>query len=161
MSKGLLMVYTGNREARTGMALGQVFRSLSRGFRVCFVSFSARSSDDLGLHSVLPQNGLLEFHGVHGQDSDAAGEPSNEPATAEQAWEFAKDAMRSQRFELVVLDDIIREINHSVLNENDVVAFLRGRAENQNILVTGQDGLSSLIELADLVSQAERTIPLK
>jgi cob(I)alamin adenosyltransferase len=161
MSKGLLLVFTGNREARTGMALGQVFRSMSRGFHVCFVSFSARSSNDLELDSVLPQKGLLEFHGVSEQNSDGAGEPSNDLAAAKEYWELAKDAISSHRFDLVVLDDIVRAINHSVLNEGEVVAFIRGRAQNQNILITGQTGPSSLIELADIVSEAEQTRNLK
>ena len=161
MSKGLLMVYTGNGEARKGMALGQVFRSLSRGFRVCFVSFSAGSNDYRVLDSVLPQEGLLEFHGVCGQDSDAAGEPSNDLAAAEQAWEFAKDAISSQRFELVVLDDIIRAMNQRVLDETEVVEFLRGKSANPNIIVTGRDAPSSLIELADLVSEVKETKGLK
>lgn len=157
MSKGLLMVYTGNGEARKGMALGQVFRSLSRGFRVCFVSFSARSSDCLTLEWVLPQEGVLEFHGVQGQDNNAAGRPSNDLATVEQAWEFAKDAIGSQRFELVVLDGIIRPINQRVLSEIEVVEFLRGKSASPNIILTGQDAPSSLIELADLVSEAKET----
>ena len=62
MKKGLLMLYTGSQAGTTAMALGQVFRAIGRGFRICFIQFYENpSACEHTFHSDSYKR-MVEFH---------------------------------------------------------------------------------------------------
>jgi cob(I)alamin adenosyltransferase len=72
---------------------------------------------------------------------------------AEEAWEAALEAMRSQKYELVILDEINYAIHYGLLPVERVLEGLAGRPERVHVIATGRNAHPKLIEAAELVSE--------
>jgi cob(I)alamin adenosyltransferase len=148
------MVNTGRGVSQGPSYLGQVFRAVGRGLRVCLVRFEGESSQ--GERSPLPNRftDILEIHAVGDEDSITDGNPDDRIACARQAWQHAETAMESGDFDLVVLENIVDPIREGLLDENEVSAAISKRPEGQYVLVAGSDAPRWLIDAADLVTDA-------
>jgi cob(I)alamin adenosyltransferase len=71
---------------------------------------------------------------------------------ARSAWELAKEAIASGRYQLVVLDEVTYPINWGWVDGDDIVSAISGRPEKVNIFLTGRDAPSSIVEVADTVT---------
>ena len=71
---------------------------------------------------------------------------------ARSAWELAKEAIASGRYELVVLDEVTYPINWGWVDGNDVVSAISGRPEKVNVFLTGRDAPAALVDVADTVT---------
>jgi cob(I)alamin adenosyltransferase len=151
MKKGLLMLYTGSQTATTAMALGQVFRSIGRGFRICYLQFNEDSSAFERTFRWDPYKKMLELHpfGKKSTDSDAA--------APTRTWELAQKAIASGEFRMVVLEGIIDLLKSDRLDEDSVKNFLGTRPADLHIIATGSDAPESLIDVADLVTEILET----
>ncbi|MEW6137384.1 MAG: cob(I)yrinic acid a,c-diamide adenosyltransferase [Thermodesulfobacteriota bacterium] len=152
MRKGLLMVFTGNGKGKTTAALGQAFRALGHGMRVCFIQFVKGSRKCGELDAAARFSDLLEIHvfgrGFLWESDDLA----KDEEVAKQGWEFAKQQMISGRFQMVILDEITYVLNFMNIKEADVVEFLKNRPPGLHIVTTGRDAPTSLCNAADLVT---------
>ncbi len=151
MKKGLLMLYTGSQTGTTAMALGQVFRAIGRGFRICFIQFNEDSSAFERTFRWDPYKKMLELHpfGKKSTDCDAA--------APTRAWELAQKAIASGEFRMVVLEGIIDLLKSDRLDEDSVKDFLGTRPADLHIIATGSDAPESLIDVADLVTEVLET----
>ncbi len=152
MKKGLLMLYTGSQTGTTAMALGQVFRAIGRGFRICFIQFYAKPSGSEQVFRSESYKKLVEFHLV-GEKSIESGSLTKNTASSAQAWELTQKAIASGEFRIVVLEGIADLLKSNRLDEDSVMDFLRTRPAYMHIIATGNDAPKSLIDLADLVTQ--------
>ncbi len=153
MKKGLLMVCTGNGKGKTTAVLGQVFRALGRGFKVCVIQFVEGSWQDGGLLTAEKFKGSLEFH-VTGKEFTGKSENVDEEAkAAKEAWQFAREVIESGRFEMVVLDELTHPMNYGMLDKDEVLSVLASRTGSLNLIVTGSDVPQALIDVADLVTE--------
>ena len=72
---------------------------------------------------------------------------------AKKGWAFAKKKITSGKFQLVVLDELTYLISYKMVEEKEVVDFLKNRPENVHIMVTGRDASPSLVKEADMVTE--------
>ena len=152
MNKGVLMVFTGNGKGKTTAALGQTFRALGQGMRVCFIQF-VKGSWKCGEQIAASRfSDLLEFH-VFGRgflwDSDDIREDDR---AGKRGWEFAKEQMSSGKFQMVVLDEITYVVNYLMVEESELIEYLTQRPPELHIVATGRDAPRSLRKAADLVT---------
>jgi cob(I)alamin adenosyltransferase len=71
----------------------------------------------------------------------------------EQAWEFGRQQIYSEKYDLVILDEINYVISYKMLDANQVAAALAGRPERVHVICTGRTAHPRLVELADLVTE--------
>jgi|GEM_PF-1595074 len=156
MKKGLLMLYTGNQTGTAAMALGQVFRAMGRGFRICFIQFNENSSDLDQIFCSAPYKDIIEFHpyGKKSIDCDAV---TNNAASPTQAWQLAQKVIASGEFRIVVLEGILDLLESNGLDKHSVVAFLSARPVDLHVIATGSVAPESLIKAADLVTEVLET----
>jgi cob(I)alamin adenosyltransferase len=156
MKKGLLMLYTGSQTGTAAVALGQAFRAIGRGLKVCFIRFSENSSAFDGLFRSDPYKDLVEFHsfGKKAIDSDAV---MTSAASLTQGWELAQEAITSGEFRMVVLEGLADLLKSNRLDEHSVVGFLTDRPTDLHVIATGGDAPESLIDVADLVTEVLET----
>ena len=76
-------------------------------------------------------------------------------ATAQRAWEIAKEKLLSGDFQLVILDEITYTITYKFLDLDDVLDAIRQRPSNVNVIMTGRGAHPALVEIADLVSEIQ------
>ncbi len=152
MEHGVLMVYTGHREGASCAALGQTFRSLGRGLRVCVVQFADSGVDFRPLISSDAFRDRTEWHGPATAPADEAVKSLTDHAPGRQAWQSAKEALESGKFELVILDGLLELLESRSVDEEDVLRCLVNRAEGVNVMITGGNASQALVEAADLVT---------
>lgn len=153
MKNGLLMVYTGNGKGKTTAALGQVFRALGHGMKVCVIQFIKGSWKYGELTSADRFEDLLEVH-VRGRGFTWQSEDlEKDIEVARDAWEFAKERINSGRFDLVVLDELTYLMSYKMVDAEEVVAFLKARPADLHVVVTGRDAPELLMDAADLVTE--------
>ena len=153
MKKGLLMVYTGNGKGKTTAALGQVFRALGHGFKVCVIQFIKGSWKYGELAAAEPFKGLLEIH-VMGKGFTWQSKNMDEDIkAARDAWAFARQVIGSGKFAMVVLDELTYPMNYGMLDNDEVLECLTGRPASLHVVVTGREAPQGLIDAADLVTE--------
>ncbi|MGD0811136.1 MAG: cob(I)yrinic acid a,c-diamide adenosyltransferase [Acidimicrobiales bacterium] len=147
----IVLVATGDGKGKTTAAMGTALRALARGWGVCVVQFvksgkwgsgEVRLLSDLGAQCHTMGDGFT-------WDSDDL-ERSAEMARA--AWELAREAIASGRYELVVLDEVTYPVNWGWVDGDDIVAAISSRPEKVNIFLTGRDAPPALVDAADTVT---------
>lgn len=153
MTKCLLMVYTGEGKGKTTAALGQVFRALGHGFKVCVIQFIKGSWKYGELVTAEQFKGLLEFH-VTGKGFTWKSKNMDEDIrAAKEACKFAREVIKSGKFAMVVLDELTYPVNYGMLDKDEVLRALTSRPASLHVVVTGRDAPQVLIDAADLVTE--------
>ena len=153
--KGLLIVYTGPGKGKTTCALGTAFRAVGQGLRVLMVQFIKGSwhygeldaAKMLGEDFVMKQMGR-GFVKIGGAETDP-----EDIRMVEEAWAEAAEAILSGDWDLVVLDEINYAIGYKMLDPEKVAEVLRAKPEMVHVILTGRNAHSSLVELADTVTE--------
>ena len=61
--------------------------------------------------------------------------------------------MLSGKYDIVILDEVNVAIYYNLIDEKEVLEFLKEKPENVELILTGRKTPSSIIELADLVTE--------
>ncbi len=153
--RGLLMVFTGNGKGKTSAAMGVALRAVGQGFRVLMVQFIKGSWHYGELDSAPMLGGAFEIR-VMGRGFVKVGTEKPDPEDVrlvEEAWKAAVDEMQSDRYGLIILDEVNYAIHYGMLDADRVVADLERRPERLHVIATGRNAHPKLIEAADLVSE--------
>ncbi|MGB9617109.1 MAG: cob(I)yrinic acid a,c-diamide adenosyltransferase [Desulfomonilaceae bacterium] len=153
MAKGLLIVYTGHGKGKTTAALGLMLRALGHGFKTCVVQFIKGSRTYGELEAVKRFSDLLEFHVVGKGFLWKSKNIKEDQQLAQEGWDFAKHALTSGEFKIVVLDELTYLIKYGFVQEEQILDALRNRASGVHVIVTGRDAPSGLLQMADLVTE--------
>lgn len=155
MKKGLLVIYTGNGKGKTTAALGLSFRALGQRLKVCFIQFIKGSWEYGELVAGKRYSDLLEIHVLGRGFTWKSNDLHKDIEAARQAWEFAKETIRSAKFQMVVLDELTYLMTYKMVEESVVVDFLSTRPKDLHIVVTGRDAPASIMDIADLVVEVK------
>ncbi|MDQ1239689.1 MAG: cob(I)alamin adenosyltransferase [Thermodesulfobacteriota bacterium] len=153
MVKSLLIVNTGDGKGKTTAALGQVFRALGHGFKVCVLQFLKGTWKYGELEAAKRFPDLLEIHTLGRGFTWRSDNIQQDIQVAKEAWDFAKQVIASRKFKLVVLDELTYLISYGMVDEKDILECLKNRPEGLHVIVTGRDASSGLKDLADLVTE--------
>jgi cob(I)alamin adenosyltransferase len=155
MTKGLLIVYTGNGKGKTTAALGQAIRAAGHGLRVCFIQFIKGSWHYGELDAIKRFDELIDLH-VMGRGFTWKSENLEEDARlARQAWDLACEAIASGRYHIVVLDEFTYLLHYQMLELAPCLETLANRHPNQHVVITGRHAPAELIAAADLVTELQ------
>ncbi len=154
--KGLLIIYTGPGKGKTSCALGTAFRAVGQGLRVLMVQFIKGSWHYGELDSAkMLGDDKFEIRAM-GRGFVKVGGADTAPADmklAEEAFDFAMQQINSEKYDLVVLDEINYVISYKMLDAEKVAAALAARPERVHVICTGRNAHPKLVELADLVTE--------
>jgi cob(I)alamin adenosyltransferase len=152
--KGLVQIFTGAGKGKTTAALGTVLRAAGQGLKV-FVVFFMKGDYAYGEYATLPQLpnvemaafGLRRF--VHKNDEINPAEKEQ----AEAALAKAREAMLSGRYDIVVMDEVNTAVFFKLLEPEDITKLLNDRPEHVELILTGRNADSRIIDMADLVTE--------
>ena len=74
----------------------------------------------------------------------------------EQAWEEAREAISSAKWDLIILDEINYAISYGMLDPAKVVETLRKKPEMVHVILTGRNAHPSIVEVADTVTEMKQ-----
>ncbi len=155
---GYLHVYTGEGKGKTSAALGMLLRAAGHGHNVVMIQFlkgdsesgEMKAVEQLGDHVAIMQFGrddLLSMDEIQAIDG----------YLANQALNYARDLMRKNRPDVLILDEVATAVNHQLLPIEDLLDFLQDRHQNTEMILTGRNAHPSILNLADLVTVFEPT----
>ena len=151
----LVLVNTGDGKGKSTAAFGTALRALARGWRVCVIQFLKSGNWKVGEEKVGRELGIDWWALGDGFTWDSE-DMDRSQAVALEAWRAARAAIGSGDYEMVVLDEITYPMNWGWIETAEVVAAIRNRPEHVNVIATGRDAPSELIEVADTVTSMEK-----
>lgn len=153
LENGLVQVYTGNGKGKTTAAFGLALRASGRGLNVFVVQFIKGGFDYGELYVVdkLPNVALKAFG--RGKFVTAKPPGKEDMRLAEQALKLAEKTVGSGDYDIVILDEVNVALDLKLVDLERVVALVKGRPKNVELVLTGRNAPARIIELADLVTE--------
>lgn len=149
---GLIHVYTGNGKGKTTAAVGLGLRATGAGLSVHMIQFmKGRRYSEIDAIEKIPGFTVKQF----GRDEFVS---KKDPAQididlAREGFEYAKDVVKSGKFDVVILDEINCAVDFNLIPLASVIALVKNKAANTELVLTGRYAPKELIEIADLVTE--------
>lgn len=154
--RGCVQVFTGDGKGKTTAALGEVVRAVGHRLKACIVVFM-KGDYPYGEWESLSRLPGVEVARFGFTDFTNPGNiKPGEREQARQALDFARRAMLSGKYDLVVLDEINVAVAWKLIELDEVVGLIRERPENIELILTGRYADAKLIELADLATECRK-----
>jgi cob(I)alamin adenosyltransferase len=147
----IVLIATGDGKGKTTAAMGTALRAVARGWGVCVVQFVKSGKWNSGEARVLADLGA-DWHTIGDGFTWESEDLEHSAEMARAAWEVARGAMSSDRYRLVVLDEVTYPVNWGWLDKDEVAACIAARAPQVNVFLTGRDAPDNLVEIADTVT---------
>jgi cob(I)alamin adenosyltransferase len=152
---GLLMVNTGDGKGKTTASIGLMVRAAGRGLKCCMIQFMKSKTDRYGEHESLEKLGI-EIHTMGAGFTWDTNDRELDIATSRETWELCVAKMRSEEYELIVLDEIVYVLDYGFLDIDEVLNEIRENRQTQphlHIVMSGRNAPQKLIDAADLVTE--------
>lgn len=149
--KGMIHLYTGNGKGKTTAAFGLAVRALMSGKKVAVLQFvkdmaySETKLSDLipGLYIKQLGNGCIFNREITDEDLQKA----------EEGLEVVQNILKSNKYDLVILDEICIALHLKLLKIADVLALLQSKPEETELILTGRYAPKELYQASDLVTE--------
>jgi len=151
----VVIVNTGDGKGKSTAAFGTALRAVARGWKVCVIQFIKSDEWKVGERESAVKLGVEWWTIGDGFTWDSKDMERSE-AVAREAWRVAGEKIRSGDYGLVVLDEITYPMNWGWIPTAEVVEAIRTRPPAVNVIATGRDAPSDLIEVADTVTEMRK-----
>lgn len=156
--RGLLLVFTGNGKGKSTAAFGLVLRASGNRMRVKVIQFikgAWKTGEREAIAAHLP---TVEVEvGGKGFTIERLRDPKvpvpEHHLAARAAFEMAKEAVSSDRYQMVVLDEILGSITAGLVSEEEVLQLAQDRPKHLHLVFTGRGASDAVIDAADLVTE--------
>ncbi|MCX7940418.1 MAG: cob(I)yrinic acid a,c-diamide adenosyltransferase [Endomicrobia bacterium] len=149
--KGLIHIYTGDGKGKTTAAVGLVIRAVGQKLKCCFISFHKNPEKyGYGEYKILKKLNVKTYHFAkccpYFDKKVNVGKVKKE---VKNAVEFIKTKIFKQKFNIVVLDEILVCVREKFLEVEELVDLLKSKPEQLELILTGQ----SSKEIVEVLSQ--------
>ncbi len=153
--RGLIIVTTGPGKGKTTAAMGTALRAVGQGLRVLMLQFLKGSwhYGELDAVKAFGDNFVMR---QMGRGFVKVGQEKPDPEDVrlvEEAWGEAVREIASERWDLVILDEINYAITYHMLDAQLVIDFLKSKPEAVHVILTGRNAHPGIVELADTVTE--------
>ena len=155
MGNGIIILNTGDGKGMTTAALGLGLRAVGHGMKVLMLQFFKGpwlTGELCAVKRLEPNFKITQL----GQGFIKTRKEEHSEATVENArvsWDYAKQEIFSDLYDIIILDEINNMIAHGLLNVEDVISVLKERPKRLNVILTGRNAHDKIIELADMVTE--------
>ncbi|NMA14661.1 MAG: cob(I)yrinic acid a,c-diamide adenosyltransferase [Clostridia bacterium] len=154
LEKGLIQVYTGNAKGKSTAAFGLTVRGAGHGFKVIIIQFMKTGNyygEITGLKRLSPEvevysygrEGFIHRNGVKPEDI----------VLAHDALNHAERMMLEPETDILILDEINNALFFGLLTVKEVLEFIEKKPENVELVLTGRNAPTEIIERAHLVTE--------
>jgi cob(I)alamin adenosyltransferase len=154
-AKGLVIVITGNGKGKTTAAFGQALRAIGQGYKVFVLQFmkGRKYGEFIAAKKYLP-NLTIRLSGLDSfvmRDNPAA----IDIELAQKGLEAAKKAIKSGKYDMVILDEINVALDFKLIALTDVMELIKNKPANLDLILTGRYAPKEIIKLADTISEVK------
>ena len=159
--KGLILINTGTGKGKTTAALGTAIRAWGNGQKVLILQFikgAWKYGELKAIEALEACNGNIEIRPMgdgfvfHNRKEDEAAY-QNKKELAARAWETVVDEVMSDRWDLVVLDEVNYALKYELIELNEVLAILDNKDADLHLVLTGRDVKDEIMARADMVTE--------
>ena len=157
--RGLILVNTGNGKGKTTAALGVVLRAVGQGFKVLILQ-CIKSGNGYGELAGLAKLGdQVEIRSMgkgfiyYKRDEVGEAELSRHKEAVQVAWRTLVEEVNSDKWDLIVMDEINNAINYELIDVHSVVEMLKNKPKRLHVVLTGRYAKPEIIDMADTVTE--------
>jgi cob(I)alamin adenosyltransferase len=153
---GLIQIYTGDGKGKTTAALGLALRACGHELRTYIGQFlKGQSCGEIYSAKKLAPYLTIEQYGL--DESICKAEVTSEQrAAAQHGLATARHALLSNKYDIVILDEIQVALNYNLLTEEEVIEIMECKPAQVELVMTGRGASQSLIDRADLVTEMRK-----
>jgi len=154
MKTGYIQVYTGDGKGKTTAALGLAMRASGAGMRVYIGQFikDFAYSEILTLKKLEPSICVEQYGKGCGFVYQAADKTAH-IAAAREGLEKGLEALKSGRYDVVILDEINVAAQLGLLEDGAILNLMDQKPEGTELILTGRNASTEVMERADLVTE--------
>lgn len=152
---GLVIVYTGEGKGKTTAALGLALRAAGYKKRVLIVQFGKIwfSGELEGVKKLAPYVKIVQGGLGFVKIFDDTSRLSDHKAAAQKTYKMLYQEVMSDRWDVVVADEIIGAIAGKLISFGPVRKLILDKPKRLDLVLTGHHGQENLFKLADLVTE--------
>lgn len=158
MNRGLVHIYCGDGKGKTTAAIGLSIRAAGRGMQVLFARFlKTEDSGELKILDAIPEIEVLHMDksfGFYRTLSEA--EQREVRQMYRQLWARIEEKIQTGTYRLLVMDELMAAYRYGILEQETVIAFLKSKPEELEVVMTGRDPAEEFVELADYISDIHK-----
>jgi cob(I)alamin adenosyltransferase len=156
MKRGLVQVYTGDGKGKTTAAAGLALRAAGRGLKVVFIQFlkHSDSGEIMLIEKSIPEIQVKRFCSqskfIWNMNND-----EREILKTETRKGFAEalNIAAEGECDILILDEILGSCRNGFVNAEEILNMIKMKSEGVELILTGRDAPSEIIEAADLVTE--------
>ena len=155
MKNGLIIVFTGKGKGKTTAALGQALRAVGQGLKVLMLQFIKGTWEYGELESIKKHAPDFKIKPLGKGFVCSKSKLSDKEAieNINQSWAEAEDEILSDKYDMVILDEINYVIDFGLLPVDKMLTLLDKKPERLHLILTGRNAHKEVIERADLVTE--------
>lgn len=151
--KGLVLVNTGEGKGKSSSALGMVFRAAGWGMKVCVIQY-IKGQWQTGEQKAATHFANIEWHALGDGFTWDTKNPEQDIKTSREIWEFSKQKILSEAFDVVVLDEINYCCGYNWISGAEIADFIRNHKPSWlHLILTGRNAPPEMVEVADTVTE--------
>ena len=158
MKKGLIIIFTGKGKGKTTAAMGQALRAVGQGLKVLMLQFIKGTWDYGELESIkrLEPDFEIQPLGKGFIRSNSKLDENEAQENVNQSWKQARNEILSDKYDMIILDEINYVISYGLLPAEEVLALFEEKPDRLHLILTGRDAHQSIVERADLVTEMNK-----
>lgn len=150
--QGIVVVNTGEGKGKSSSAFGMVFRAAGWGMNVCVIQF-IKGQWKTGEQQAAARFDNIEWHAMGDGFTWDTKNPEQDLKTSREIWQFAQQKIKSQQFDLVVLDEINYCCGYQWLSGEEIANFIAlERPDWMHLVLTGREAAREVIDIAHTVT---------
>ena len=155
LKKGLIIIFTGKGKGKTTAAMGQALRAVGQGLKVLMLQFIKGTWDYGELESIkrLEPDFEIQPLGKGFIRSNSKLDENEAQENVNQSWKQARNEILSDKYDMIILDEINYVISYGLLPVEEVLALFEEKPDRLHLILTGRDAHQSIVERADLVTE--------
>ncbi|MBX2883951.1 MAG: cob(I)yrinic acid a,c-diamide adenosyltransferase [Granulosicoccus sp.] len=153
---GITLVHTGEGKGKSSSGFGVVYRAAGWGLKVCVIQL-IKGKWKTGESEAAERFDNIEWHSMGDGFTWDTKNPQKDIETSRKIWEFAKEKIRSEEFDLVMLDEINYCCGYGWFTGEEIATFIREEKPKwMHLILTGRDAPQEVIEVADTVTEMRK-----
>ena len=150
---GLIQIYTGDGKGKSTAAFGLALRALGNGLNVAIVQFMKKGGW-YGENIMLEQLPNLQLFAFGCDHFIKKGAPDAENiAQCQAALAKTQELIADGQVDLLILDELNNALFFELMTEEEALQLLAAKPPQMELVITGRNAPTSLINAADLVTE--------
>ena len=151
--KGLIIVHTGDGKGKSTAAFGLALRAAGNKMNVFIMQFMKgqwKAGERKAFEKLAPYVEVIPMGDGFTWDTENV---EQDKATARKAFEIVKEKLLSDKYQMVIFEEINYVLHYHFFPEDEFLELLKNKPEMTHVVCTGRNASEKLIEMADLVTE--------